>query len=311
MSVRSFDWRDIPALIKYRNQCVFLDSALVLTRGLLMVPGSLLSYIAPNVGVQTSVALSDASKQKLIGQSIHNAGSQFSHLTFLSPESALDNPSLPALLENLAVHSGERGALRLLAEVDEETLAFEVLRQSSFAIYSRQRIWRMNASANEEKPANMWRMANSRDLIAIRSLYNNLVPGLVQQVEPYSTQNPQGLIYYQDGELLAYVEVKYGHQGIWAQPFVHPDAEDVALCLFNLMQNLPYRGSRPVYICIRSYQSWLESAIQELEAEPGPRQSVMVKHLAVAQKAVKVFALPALEGGHPEVTAPMARSESK
>jgi hypothetical protein len=218
---------------------------------------------------------------------------------------------LAALLENLAVHSGERGALRLLAEVDEETLAFEMLRQSSFAIYSRQRIWRMNASAKDEKPANMWRMANSPDLIAIRSLYNNLVPGLVQQVEPYSTRNPQGLIYYQDGELLAYVEVKYGHQGIWAQPFVHPDAEDVALCLFNLMQNLPYRGSRPVYICIRSYQSWLESAIQELEAEPGPRQSVVVKHLAVAQKAVKVFALPALEGGHPEVTAPMARSESK
>jgi hypothetical protein len=61
----------------------------------------------------------------------------------------------------------------------------------------------------------------------------------------------------------------------------------------------------------RSYQSWLEPLIEDLGAETGPRQAVMVKHLAAAQKASRAFALPALEGGQPEITAPIARTESK
>ena len=43
----------------------------------------------------------------------------------------------------MMVLSGERGALRLLADVDEQTLAFEALRKCGFAIYNRQRVWRL------------------------------------------------------------------------------------------------------------------------------------------------------------------------
>ena len=64
-------------------------------------------------------------------------------------------------------------------------------------------------------------------MLRIRSLYNNLVPGLVQQVEPLPPDQLRGMVYYQQGELLAYVELRYGPRGIWAQPFVHPDAEDI------------------------------------------------------------------------------------
>ena len=33
MSIRPFDWRDLPTLLRYRDQSVFLNSALFLTRG--------------------------------------------------------------------------------------------------------------------------------------------------------------------------------------------------------------------------------------------------------------------------------------
>jgi hypothetical protein len=112
-------------------------------------------------------------------------------------------------------------------------------------------------------------------------------------------------VYYQGDDLIAYIELKYGHRGIWGQPFVHPDAEDIPDRFIDLLQHLPYRGSRPLYLCVRSYQSWLEPAIENLGADPGPLQAVMVKYLAVPQKAARMFALPALEGGHPEVSAPM------
>jgi hypothetical protein len=312
MSIRPFDWRDLPALHRYRHSSVFMHSSLLLTRGPMLIPGALLSYFTPAMGIFTYVSNNNGdTDQTLIGQIIHAADSQYAQLTFLAPESALDSAGLPPLVDNLANRVGERGAFRVVADVDEHSKAYESLRDSSFAIYARQRIWQLKNQDIGDPKAMCWKAATDRDLIAVRSLYYNLVPGLVQQVEPFPADQLHGLVYRNGDEPLAYVELKYGHRGIWAQPFVHPDAEGIADPLTNLLQNLPYRRSRPIYLCIRSYQAWLEQVIENLGAVAGPRQAVMVKHLAVPQKAVRSFALPALEGGHPEVSAPIARSECK
>ncbi len=60
---------------------------------------------------------------------------------------------MPALVEHMMVQSGERGALRLLADVDESSQAFETLRQCGFAIYSRQRIWQLTGFPNGSRPS--------------------------------------------------------------------------------------------------------------------------------------------------------------
>jgi hypothetical protein len=327
MIVRPFDWRDIPALQRYRQSSVFLDSALLFTRGPLSVPGALLSYLAPSMGIFTGAVDGNGEGeqpmvehpmtgqpiigQPIIGQFIHPLGSPFAHLTFLAPDTALETTAVSALLDYLVTLSGERGALRLLADVDECSVAFETLRRNNFAIYTRQHVWQLVSPLLNKAQPKTWRTAHSRDALAIRSLYNNLVPGLVQQVEPFVAQRPQGVVYYKKDELLAYVELKYGHRGIWAQPFVHPNAENIAAFFVDLLQKVPNRRSRPVYICVRSYQSWLESAIEELGAEAGPRQAVMVKHMAIQQKVTHSVALPALEGGQAEISAPLAHLESK
>jgi hypothetical protein len=311
MNPRPFDWRDLPALHRYRNESVFLDSALLLTRGALLVPGVLFSYLAPSLGVFTSVL--DGEKQgepHLMGQFIHMAGTSLSHLTFLAPQEALESTMVCALVEHMMTLSGERGAMRLLADVDERSLAFEALRQCGFAIYNRQRIWRLASRKSEEPRTYKWRKASDMDVIPVRNLYNNLVPGLVQQIEPFSPQRPRGMVHYENGDLLAYVELKYGHRGIWAQPFIHPDVEDVSSRLSDLLSKIWAHRTQPIYFCVRSYQSWLEAAIEELGAEVGPRQAVMVRQLVVQQKAVRPFALPALEGGQAEITAPIVRMEN-
>jgi hypothetical protein len=312
MSVRHFDWRDFPALHRTRNQSVFLDSALVLTRGPMMMPGALFSYFAPSMGIFTYVLNGEEKgAAPVFGQFIHLMGSQFSHLTFLTPSVALDSTGVPALVEYMMTESGERGALRLLADVDESSEAFEALRQCGFAIYSRQRIWQLTGFPDGGAQPATWRPVTIQDEIPIRSLHNNLVPALVQQAEPLASQHPKGMVYYDRGDLIAFVELKYGHRGIWAQPFVHPDAQDMARHFLDLLSKVPNRRSRPVYICVRSYQSWLETAIEDLGAEAGPRQAVMVKQLVSPQKALRSFAMPALEGGQPEITAPVARLGSK
>ncbi len=312
MSVRPFDWRDLPALYRCREHSLFLDSALVLTAGPMLVQGALLSYLAPGTGIITAAANGKNGQQpKLIGQAMQTAGSQVARLTFLTPAEALGSSSLYSLLDYLVAVMGEHGAFRLLAEVEESASAFDYLRQASFSIYSRQRIWGIEAHSVNPRSSLPWRPADSIDAPAIRALYNNLVPGLVQQVEPFAFHKPHGMVYYQGDELQAFVELRYGLKGIWAQPFVHPDAASVKERMADLLLQPPNQRSRPIYTCIRSYQSWLEAPLEEIGARPGPRQAVMAKHIAIAQKAERPFALPALEASHPEVSAPIAHFQQR
>ena len=314
MTVRQFDWRDLPTLRRFRRESIFLDSALLLTRGSQQMTGALFSYLAPSLGIFTCVSNGESPIEgRMIGQFIHPAGSPFAHLTFLAPFSALESCSASPLLEYMMVLSGERGALRLLADVDEQSLAFEALRQCGFVVYNRQTIWQLDSQTNVDNK-HTWRATTDQDLIPVRNLYNNLVPGLVQQFEPIAQTKaalptaalPVGMVNYQNGELLAFVELKYGQHGIWVQPFIHPDTEAVDSYLLDLLSKIPDRRSRPVYICVRSYQSWLELAIEQLGGKAGPRQAVMARQLVAPLRAERAFTLPVLEGGQAEASAPLS-----
>jgi hypothetical protein len=332
MKVRPFDWRDIPVLHRYRNECLFLDSTRVLTQGPRLVPvGTLFSYFALTSGIFTFQSRENSRAHTvLIGQIIHPGDAPSAHLSFLAPEASLDSPALPALLERMTKEVGQRGAYHILADVEEDDPAFELLRKSGFAIFARQRIWKINGKplvgnrsvkdAQADDPSNgsprqeavltPWKTGTSRDLIGVRSLYCNLVPGIVQQIEPSPVGRPQGLVYREGNDVMAYIEMRSGPHGIWMQPFIHPDMDNVPGRLVNLLQNLVFRHSRPVYLCVRSYQSWLESPIEDMGAEAGPCQVALVKRLALPLKAVRRYALPALERGQPEIPAPVTQSKS-
>jgi hypothetical protein len=197
-----------------------------------------------------------------------------------------------------------------MAEVEERTAAFEKLRQAGFALYIHQRIWQSKEDTQHKPNPSQWRDIHGQDVIAVRSLYATLVPALVQQVESLPTERMKGLVYYLDDELLAFAEIRYGQRGIWVHPYIHPDTQNVTERLEDLLHNLPNRHSRPIYLCVRSYQSWLENSLEDLQAEAGPLQAVLVKHLVVGKKVRNSFTLPAMEGGQQEITTPFMRSES-
>lgn len=296
MAIRSFDWRDLPRLHTYRNETLYLHTALLLTRGPLQTLGAVLSSVVPTIGIYTAVSEDpEQPEAPLIGQVIHETGEPFAHLTFLAPESQLGPRSLPPLIEHLAVLAAGHGALRILAEVDEHTPALDGLRRATFAVYTRQRTWRLAEKPGGEA-ASPWRAASSQDLFGIRLLYSSLVPGMVQQVEPVSLGQPRGLVYHRGGELRAYVELQYGLRGIWARPYIHPDVEEATPELVALLQRLPARYNRPVYLCVSAYQSWLESVLEDLGAQPGARQVLMVKHLTVQKRLERPATIPVLEG---------------
>lgn len=309
MTVRSLDWRDLPALIRYRNQSLYLDSTRLLTVGARPVSArALLSYLSFSTGIHLySSCQNGAADQVMLAQVQHAYGKPFARLSYVTPASAASSGLLTRLVEHIVKDIGERGATHLLAEANEDELVFEALRKAGFATFARQRIWQYTGTDTETKLDSLWRPGTIHDLSAVRSLYANLVPGLVQQVEQPPLEQLHGLVLRQKDNLVAYVDIKYGPRGIVLQPFIHPDLEEAVDSFKNLLDSLPHRRSRPIYICIRSYQSWVEQALDKVGAEAGPRQAVMVRHLAVLQKNMRVYVYHALERGHPEVSAPITR----
>jgi hypothetical protein len=300
---RPFDWRDLPRLHSYRNDTLYFNRAMFLTRGPLQTLGAVLAAVVPSVGIFTAV--SDGQNQSdgvILGQIIHHSGETFAYVSFLAPASNLTPELLSPLMEYLAGQIVGRGALRILAEVDERSPVVDAFRYCGFVVYTRQRIWLLAESEPKQDAMQAWRTARSQDLFAIRLLYANLVPGLVQQIEPITLDEPHGLVYFKDGELMAYVEIKYGLRGIWARPYVHPDVEEATQGLVTLLMNLPSRHARPVYVCVSAYQSWMDSLLEDLNAQKSPRQVLMVKHLTVKKKLERALSVPGLEA-HPETFA--------
>jgi hypothetical protein len=302
MNIHSFDWRDLPVLHRYRNCGMFLDTALVLTRGAVLAPTRVLfSATGMDTGVYTYLCENDAlPKQPLLLQANHQPGSTFARLSFVAPEQAIASVDLAVLFDYLAQAMGEHGAFHILAEVDERSQAFEALRRASFAVYGIQRIWKLESKNTERLETSAWHRCNSQEMVRVRSLYNDLVPGLVQQVEPLPKDHLKGMVYYQDGIVKAYVELRYGPQGIWMQPFIHPDVHDFDGPFVELLNSLPKRRGRSVYICVRSYQSWLEGMLEAAGAAPDSSQAVMVRHLSVVRRATQAVSIPAINGTRAE-----------
>lgn len=295
MKIRSFDWRDLPILHRYRSCGLFFDTALVLTRGPASVPaGAVFSAPGLGGGVFTYLCEPETPPQStMMVQVTHNPGSTFARLSYLAPSEAISSTDLALLFDRLAPDVGERGAFHILAEVDDQTLSFDALRRSGFAIYATQSIWKLQPTSVNKAVPSAWRKCTSQDVLRIRSLYTDLVPGLVQQVEPLPRQDLKGLVFEQEGSLLAYVELRDGPMGIWVQPFIHPDARNFDAHLAELLHTLAARRGRTVYICVRSYQSWLSGMIEAAGAIPGDTQAVMVRHLTVARRAAQPVTLPA------------------
>jgi hypothetical protein len=273
MTVRSLDFLDLPFLSRSRRDVLPLYSARILTRGSPLGARAMLSYLNPRRYIYTGVASEDG--DSLMGQVILQSDETSARLTFLAPTENINHLTLP-LLDHLTMQAGEWGAFHLLAEVDENSPFFRSLRMAGFAIYAWQRVWKL---PKMETPSDStWREAEETDWTAVQTLHGQIVPALIQPVDSLPKQ-AKGLVCRPEGVLQAYAAIDSGPAGVWIQPLVPPDSG----CGPDRLAGLSAWGDRPVYVCVRSYQAWLETVLEDMGAEPGPRQAVMVRRLAKLQ----------------------------
>jgi len=271
---RELELFDLPILYRHRNDSVALDTTRLLTRGNPLGAVGLLAYLNPARHVYSAVS-NDGTH--LFGGIIHTNGGTFARLLYLAPAADLTHPDLPALIDHLVAEAGTWGAFHVLAEVDERSDAYRALRRAGFAVYAWQRIWDISALASSAAGVK-WRRSTDADLPSMQSLHHQIVPALLHPIEQ-APQRPEGLVCRADG-MRGYVDLAYGMYGVMLTPLIHPEATDVGEKLSALPGDLPDRRSRSVYLCVRSYQAWLEPVLEDLGALPGNRQAVMVRHLA-------------------------------
>jgi hypothetical protein len=278
MAIRPLAIFDLPYIYTFRDEAIGLDTARTLTRGNPLGAAGLLAYANPARHIYSAIA--NGENETVLGGIIHSRDETFAKLLYLAPSSQLGHPDLPELLENLAVQAGEWGAFHVLAEVDENSEAFVPLRKAGFSVYAWQRMWQiteLNSHAERTNKLESWTRVWSVHLAAIQSLYHQIVPPLLHPVEP---QPKSSIGWISNDAAKCYVGVTHGVYGIVLLPLIHPEARDVGAKLAELINNLPDRKNRSVYVCVRSYQAWLEPVLADLGAQAGQRQAVMVKHLA-------------------------------
>lgn len=287
MSIRPLAIFDLPYLYGFREEAIGLDTARTLTRGSPLGAVGLMAYVNPARHIYSAIA--NGAEDSVLGGVIHSREESYAKLLYLAPASQLGHPDLPALIENLAAQAGEWGAFHVLAEVDETSEAYIPLRKSGFSVYAWQRMWDVSQIAEAGSDIT-WTKVKPVHLHSVQNLHHQIVPPLLQPVEPQPRET-SGWMCNEGAK--CYVGVSQGVYGIVLAPLIHPEATNVSEKLVSLIANLPDRRNRPVYVCVRSYQAWLEPVLADLGAQGADRQAVMVKHLAhLVKDAQAVSAVP-------------------
>jgi len=279
---------DLPFIRRLSERGTILDCELGLTREARVASADLLSNVLIPRGKYTLITR--ASQQQIIGQFRYKPEDLTAHIVYIASnleDNVISNEDGAwfHILDAMTREAGKHGAHAIVAEVESNSPLFEVMREARFASYTRQTIWRHAPIAMpSEKPSLMLRHEEANDQLNIMGLISVTVPTMLQQVTQ-PTSEMHGLVYYEDGRLHAYIAYGEGNQGLYLIPYIHPDAMDKASeILASAVDTILHTDAVPIYVCVRTHQSWLDTVMTQLNFEAWLEQAILVKHIANQQR---------------------------
>lgn len=290
--IRLFNLRDLPLLYRLADYGVVLEAEAALTDSPHPVRSALLNRL---VGRQyfTYVWKSDNDNGEAFVQVRCIEDCSTARLIYLGAAFNRHDPEpyknaediwLP-LLDDLIAATGRRGSHNLIAEVDETGYELPILRKAGFAVYTRQDIWKNESYAKDIEPADLCDHQEIDDW-DVFVLYSNIVPRLIQSVEPNPPiHSGDNWVLREGNELTALVHLSKGPSASWMRLFIHPNAHTKPKTIIRAaMESGKPSAERPIYCCVRRYQSWLQTPLQEAGFQFWGSQAVMVKHMTKAVK---------------------------
>ncbi|GAB5491794.1 MAG: hypothetical protein Phog2KO_20090 [Phototrophicaceae bacterium] len=276
---------DLPLIRRLTANGTVLDSERGLTRDARGANSFLLSSLVFPRGVYTLVSRSE--NQQIVGQFRYRPDDLNAHIVYIasSINDDVEDTVWLNILDAMTREAGKHGAHSLIAEVETSSHLFETLRTARFSTYARQIIWR-HAPIDLDKDECELTLETDieSDSISVMSLINNTVPTILQQVAT-PPSDMRGLAYRKDGRIEAYIAISEGANGVYLLPFIHPDVMSQAADIIRAtVAQIDRCAKVPIYVCVRSYQDWLNSIFEELDFEEWVEQAVMVKQIAVGIK---------------------------
>ncbi len=272
---------DLPLIYRLSEQATLLDSEIACTKHIHSANGSVLSNMLPQRGLHTLVAR--MGKHQVVGQFRFRADDDNARITYVAPglEADDDDTLWLYVMDAMAREAGKYNAHTLIAEVEENSSLFETLRTAGFAVYARQQIWRWMPDHGRISPSSITLQDRGEaDEHEILKLVVNTVPQLIQQFTA-PPPDAEGWIHWGKSDMDAFFAVTTGKHGLYMVPYIHPDITAATeLLLRSALAMAQQKSSQPIYICVKRYQEWIANCLEALGLEPGPRQAVMVKHLA-------------------------------
>lgn len=309
---RKIVWKDLLSLPRYKRQQQYLDNTLSLVFNPGLFSSALLSLTAPSSGYCTAVQSLDGDPYPyLISQIYHPPASLSARVSFLAPIEMSSHAGFVRLLTHLTALAGERGVVQVLAEVTRDTPEGDALYQAGFRTYAEQQIWKLPSHISSSAASKNWIPFSRADQNQVAEIYQRIIPGTVQRVEPPPTlSKAEGLICWQEGKAAGFAETRFGPKGILVDFMLAPEISDLDEYLAGLFFYLPYRNTRDIFVRVRSYQERIAAALERSGAEPGPEQNAMVKRLAVHYNAKQTFTYQAFEK-QPDITTPISNTKIK
>ena len=300
--VHNFDLRDLPTLRALAPRGLSLDTQTCLTQDLHIYRTAVLAQLLPELIPETLI-LRSANGAAGVGQLSHRHGDFSSRLRYLAPRELFLGDWGIELIEALARTAGRRQAQHILADAEEKTEESGFLRRAGFSIYARQDIWIGTSPFPRpfSAPKGEFRPFRAADASTAHALYCSIVPALVHQVEGFP-RRPKGWMIFEEGELVGFFHLRSGSRGLWMEPIFHPGARKAAEWIACWLGVLNLRPQDPVYVCVRSYQDWVGSILQDNGFSLLSRRAVLIHRVVVPVPLMEGLSLPVVDKPVPQAT---------
>lgn len=280
---------DLPLLRRLVDQSIALDNESAFTND---VRSTLTGVLLPARGQVTVIARSG--QNPVVGQIKLRYDEPNAHVVYVAPEPAhaADDTVWLHALDAMAREAGKLHAHSLVAEVEENSPLFEILRRAGYAVYARQQLWQRRGMYSAMPSRFKLREETQEDLMGVQALMASCVPRLVMPFAVPPGDMPR-LVYRENHQVMAYVAYSSGKRGIYILAYLHhdviPDASHILDAALQMIA--PASSNTPITFCVRRFQDWMSTPMERLGLAPGPQQALMVKHIAAGVRQTQFEAL--------------------